>query len=901
MLGDEDRAILYADFLAGFQLNRFVEKAGSTMTGNLSVPLLYSSGGAAVQGTSTQMIFGSTDRQTVIRSSALNNVQISNGSVSGVVYHTANKPTPNELGMRTNAENDSRFAIKGSPNTFNGNQTFIGNDSGLILQPSSVNAPHFVRGRNPAGDYTWYVGKGTDSNSKTVSLHNYLNGTSLTLEDTLVGVNKNLRITGQVQPSDFSNLDARFFTQTVANGRFAQIAGNNNFTGNITFTKGSGLEPLFVGTGKAITLKSSSSTDKTLYIEAVDSSNVRKWFIGNGGNNDDFVISVLGAENNLVMSTQDSTFKKSLYVTGQVIPTNYSNFDSRYVPSSLTGNLARRDTGNTFVGRQTIKQDHDVITLQTTAPSKSLYIHALDFDGSRLWYVGKGDTGNVLSLQNLKTGSTINLNDDAYINKNLRITGQVQPSDWANIDSRYIAKSVESNLAKLNVFNNFTTDQKITINTTAGLGLTLENTHATTNSIYLQGKSKGQLKWELGSDNTGNINFNNNVTGAYIRMGADGTVSSNRSIQTLGQVQPSDWGNIDSRYLPSGELLNRALLTKSFNGSSNNYPLGYSGFVRNNFNSARPYMKALAIHVSHPDFTDGGHSRGISFEYGSFPSGGLNLYTYGFKADGSLTGIAKIYTEADKPTPSEIGTYTSAQIDQKFAQSAADSTDLKKVYPVGIVVWFNSNQNPNTVMADTGMTWTYLSGAVGRTIRVGTASGSDVTQTGGSDSVALAAGNIPSHTHSFSATTGAFDHGTKTTSSFDYGSKTTSSNGAHTHTRGTMNITGTLGYFRDEPQGKYWTASGAFAVGTRKSEGSYSGVNNNWGVPLNLDASKTWTGNTSSDGAHTHSVAIGAHSHTVAIGSHTHSVSGTTGATGSGQSFSVANTFYRLMAWVRTA
>ncbi|EEW7009326.1 hypothetical protein D6W23_26120, partial [Escherichia coli] len=51
---------------------------------------------------------------------------------------------------------------------------------------------------------------------------------------------------------------------------------------------------------------------------------------------------------------------------------------------------------------------------------------------------------------------------------------------------------------------------------------------------------------------------------------------------------------------------------------------------------------------------------------------------------------------------------------------------------------------------------------------------------------------IKSHTHSASAS--STDLGTKTTSSFDYGTKSSNATGDHNHSRGTMEITGTLGY-----------------------------------------------------------------------------------------------------------
>ena len=151
------------------------------------------------------------------------------------------------------------------------------------------------------------------------------------------------------------------------------------------------------------------------------------------------------------------------------------------------------------------------------------------------------------------------------------------------------------------------------------------------------------------------------------------------------------------------------------------------------------------------------------------------------------------------------------------------------------------------------------------TIRVAAASGSDVATTGGSDSKTIAVGNLPSHTHSFSAETSSFDYGNKTTSSFDYGTKTTNTTGGHTHT---------------------YTAP----TSTTVKNGDY-----------NQALADTGTRNTSSSGDHAHTVGIGAHTHTVGIGAHTHTVSGNTGGTGSGSAFDVTNSYIKLMAWVRTA
>ncbi|CAD7361962.1 prophage tail fiber N-terminal domain-containing protein [Escherichia coli] len=128
---------------------------------------------------------------------------------------------------------------------------------------------------------------------------------------------------------------------------------------------------------------------------------------------------------------------------------------------------------------------------------------------------------------------------------------------------------------------------------------------------------------------------------------------------------------------------------------------------------------------------------------------------------------------------------------------------------------------------------------------------------------------IKSHTHSASAS--STDLGTKTTSSFDYGTKSSNATGDHNHSRGTMEITGTLGYFRSD-SGNFYAASGAFTLGGSAPAHGFTGSQFTYGVPVNFNASRTWSGATSTTGNHAHSVPIGAHAHSVAIGSHGHTI-----------------------------
>ena len=85
-----------------------------------------------------------------------------------------------------------------------------------------------------------------------------------------------------------------------------------------------------------------------------------------------------------------------------------------------------------------------------------------------------------------------------------------------------------------------------------------------------------------------------------------------------------------------------------------------------------------------------------------------------------------------------------------------------------------------------------------------------------------------------------------------------SSNGAHTHTRGSMNITGNIGMHGAGSCTAIHTTSGAFfGSGTR---GAYDAVGCISGISsvdvAAFSADRTWTGSTSSDGAHSHDAYI---------------------------------------------
>lgn len=157
---------------------------------------------------------------------------------------------------------------------------------------------------------------------------------------------------------------------------------------------------------------------------------------------------------------------------------------------------------------------------------------------------------------------------------------------------------------------------------------------------------------------------------------------------------------------------------------------------------------------------------------------------------------------------------------------------IDNIYPVGSVYISVNSTNPHDLF---GGTWE----AVGGRFLIGVDSTYTAGSTGGSTTVAA-------HSHSISARTS--DSTTLTTAQIP----------AHTHTRGTMNITGGFAPWSEgagsditgEQGAFYSVASNQYGWGTttgRDSDNEY----------MYFDASRSWTGETSSVGGgegHTHSV-----------------------------------------------
>lgn len=172
-------------------------------------------------------------------------------------------------------------------------------------------------------------------------------------------------------------------------------------------------------------------------------------------------------------------------------------------------------------------------------------------------------------------------------------------------------------------------------------------------------------------------------------------------------------------------------------------------------------------------------------------------------------------------------------------------------YPVGSYYMSSNSTSPATLF---GGTWTQITNR----FIFAAGSGYSVNSTGGSATKSLVTDNIPSHSHSCGSA------------------------GSHTHTRGSMNITGQVPGVNVENSGFQFNG-GAFDTLKYKLPGWMDLTGSTYhrddvGI-WNFDASKSWTGETSSNGSHTHTI----------------------GSTGKGKAFNVMPPYIVAYVWRRTA
>lgn len=186
-----------------------------------------------------------------------------------------------------------------------------------------------------------------------------------------------------------------------------------------------------------------------------------------------------------------------------------------------------------------------------------------------------------------------------------------------------------------------------------------------------------------------------------------------------------------------------------------------------------------------------------------------------------------------------------------------------QIYPVGSVYISFNSANPATLF---GGTWQRLKD----TFLLANGDAYAPNTTGGSATKTITVNNMPAHNH------------TVNESGSHYHDATTSWAGNHSHTRGSMNITGAFSSTDDNYQDGafYYAGIGGNGVGGASPERI-----------VGFDASRAWGGETSWNGNHYHTLS------TSWSGNHTH----TTNNTGDGLPLNIMPPYTTVYMWLRTA
>ncbi|CEN66555.1 putative prophage tail fiber protein [Klebsiella pneumoniae] len=206
-------------------------------------------------------------------------------------------------------------------------------------------------------------------------------------------------------------------------------------------------------------------------------------------------------------------------------------------------------------------------------------------------------------------------------------------------------------------------------------------------------------------------------------------------------------------------------------------------------------------------------------------------------------GFVRLSSATDSGSDSMAATPAAIKAAIAIAVAAAVRNAWEEDNPVGTTRLFNSNLNPNERWP--WSQWVYT--GENKTIRIGKADGSNVGQTGGSDTVTLQQANLPAVQIDVSGETSVLPEKTLTTTK----------NGKHNHG-------GVAG--KDDP----WEIGGDVRQLFNPKE-----------LSVTDDA--------------------GEHDHEVTVPAHKHTTSGKTASLGEGKLFSVVEAHMLLMCWSRVA
>lgn len=185
-----------------------------------------------------------------------------------------------------------------------------------------------------------------------------------------------------------------------------------------------------------------------------------------------------------------------------------------------------------------------------------------------------------------------------------------------------------------------------------------------------------------------------------------------------------------------------------------------------------------------------------------------------------------------------------------------DNSLIDRIYPVGSIYMSMVSTNPATLLG--GGTWEQL--PTGRCIIGANGTDYNAGDTGGSANRTLTVANLPAHTHN----------------------NTLAAGGGHSHTRGSMEITGKATFINSDGVDKTnYPDTGAFWWGDYKYSKVLASNSGTGKRDLFFTASKSWAGSTNT---------VANHNHTL-----------TNASVGSGTSFSIVQPYVAVYIWKRTA
>ncbi|EFW0797136.1 tail fiber domain-containing protein, partial [Shigella sonnei] len=161
---------------------------------------------------------------------------------------------------------------------------------------------------------------------------------------------------------------------------------------------------------------------------------------------------------------------------------------------------------------------------------------------------------------------------------------------------------------------------------------------------------------------TGTVNSNHTAINAKVDKNKTDTDSAiaaaNRRIDGIEGSGDALYIKKNTNTKHGGYLLSK---TANYLEDQTARDLNYFGAFRTN---GQDGLLDLTLNVPHSSGVQ--HGRGFTFQYGH---NGSRVETYGYNAQGQKAFSYKVYHEGDKPTPSEIGAYTKAEVDKMFIKN----------------------------------------------------------------------------------------------------------------------------------------------------------------------------------------------------------------------------------------